>query len=167
MNNDKTLRNKLLQGVSGNELFAQALFKPPPTFAALMDGLRAAAGVKASFKSRSRQDIHTDSHPKRHRAYAVNSEALYTFRKMKYSPGNKGGDKFKPRPGYTRYILCKKPDCHSSRHSEEKQTASKERYFAARKAEGIKPTDRSFKAYLAYANRTGQDSEVVREKARE
>ena len=76
MNNDKTLRNKLLQGVSGNELFAQALFKPLPTFAALMDGLRAAAGVKTSFKSRYRYDNCSESHPKRTRAYAADGEAI-------------------------------------------------------------------------------------------
>lgn len=61
---------------------------------------------------------------------------MYSDRKMKFSQGNKRGDKFKPRPGYTGCIICQAPDCHSSRHTEEEKAESKARYFAARKAEG-------------------------------
>ncbi|KAG4432769.1 hypothetical protein IFR05_011752 [Cadophora sp. M221] len=45
MRNDKTLRDRLLQGVSGNKIFDMALFNPPPTFPALLDSLRAVVSI--------------------------------------------------------------------------------------------------------------------------
>ncbi|KAG4427304.1 hypothetical protein IFR05_017213 [Cadophora sp. M221] len=70
--------------------------------------------------------------------------------------------RFQPRPGYTGCIICRGMDCHSSRHSDEEQAVSKARYFAARKAEGMKATDNSFKSYLAYTEGSVPDSDQIR-----
>ncbi|PVH83471.1 hypothetical protein DL98DRAFT_615729 [Cadophora sp. DSE1049] len=162
MRNDKTLRDKLVQGVSGNPLFKMALFRAPPTFLTLMDSLRAAIGVETTYEPGSRMARRTGTDPNRHRSYVVEGDVYYSDRRMKFSKRNKRGDKFQPRPGYTGCIICKKIDCYSGRHSEEEQAASKTRYFAERKAEGVKATDNSFKAYVAYIEGDGPDSDHIR-----
>ncbi|PVH79238.1 hypothetical protein DL98DRAFT_533079 [Cadophora sp. DSE1049] len=162
MRNNKTLRDKLLQGVSGNPLFKIALFKAPPTFPTLIDSLRAAVGVKSTYDPGSRVKRHTGTDPNRRCSHISESNVYYSDRKMKFSNGNKRGNRFQPRPSYTSCIICKKMDCYSSRYSDEEQAAFKVRYFAERKAEGIKATNDSFKAYLAYAERDGPDSDQNR-----
>ncbi|KAG4428149.1 hypothetical protein IFR05_016369, partial [Cadophora sp. M221] len=126
MRNDKTLRDKLVRGVSENSLFKMALFRAPPTFPTLMDSLRVAISVETAHGSGSRRLPGSD--PNRHQSYVADGAAHYSDRRMRFSSGNKRGD-----------------------HSGEEQTASKARYFAARKAEGMKATDKTFKSYLAYA----------------
>ncbi|PVH67577.1 hypothetical protein DL98DRAFT_543045 [Cadophora sp. DSE1049] len=162
MRNNKTLRDKLVQGVSGNPLFKMALFRAPPTFPTLIDSLRATIGVETTHKPGSRMARRTGTDPNRHRSYVVKGDVYYSDRKMKFSKGNKRGDKFQPRPGYTGCIICKKMDYYNGRYSEEEQAASKTRYFAERKAESVKATDNSFRADVAYTEGDGPDSDHIR-----
>tara|TARA_R110002060_G_scaffold22842_6_gene30993 strand:- start:3825 stop:4049 length:225 start_codon:yes stop_codon:yes gene_type:complete len=74
---------------------------------------------------------------------------------MKFSQGNKHGNKFKLKLSYIKYIICQAPNCHNSYYIKKKKAKSKAQYFATRKAEGSKSINKIFKAYLAYANQTG------------
>ena len=69
---------------------------------------------------------------------------------MKFSSGNKRGNKFQLMLGYIGYIICKKTDYYSSRYFNKEQAASKARYFVTRKAERVKATEKTFRSYLAY-----------------
>ena len=105
---------------------------------------------------------HSGSDLNRHRSHVVEGMAYYSDHRMKFSSGNKRGDKFQPMPGYTGCIICKKTDCHSSRHSDEEQAASKAKYFAARKAEGVRATEKTFRSYLAYVEGIDPNSDQNR-----
>ena len=77
---------------------------------------------------------------------------MYLDYKMKFSQGNKHGNKFKLKLGYIRYIICQALNYYNSHYTKKKKAKSKAQYFVARKAEDIKLTNKIFKTYLAYAN---------------
>ena len=92
---------------------------------------------------------------------------MYLNRKIKFSQSNKRKNKFKPRLGYIRYIICQALNCHNSRYIEEEKVKFKAQYFVARKAKNIKPINKTFKAYLAYANQAKQDLESIWDKIKD
>ena len=89
---------------------------------------------------------------------------MYSDYKIKFSQSNKCKDKFKPKPGYIRYIICLASNCYNSYYTKKEKAKFNARYFIARKVESIKLTNKTFKAYLAYANQAGQDLEDIRNK---
>jgi len=77
---------------------------------------------------------------------------MYLDYKIKFSQGNKRGDKFKLRLSYIRYIICQALNCHNSHYTKKKKAKFKAQYFATRKVKDIKLINKTFKAYLAYVN---------------
>ena len=77
---------------------------------------------------------------------------MYLNCKIKFSQGNKRENKFKPKLGYIRYIICLMLDCYNSYYIKEKKAKFKAQYFATCKIKDIKLINKTFKAYLAYAN---------------
>ena len=134
--------------MSENLLFKIALFKALLIFLILINSFRVIINIKTAYKSRLRK--HPGSDPNRYRFYITKEVAYYSDRKMKFSSGNKRGDKFQLKPGYISCFIYKKINCYNSRYSKEEQAVFKARYFAARKAEGVKATEINFRSYLVY-----------------
>lgn len=161
MRNDRALRDRLIQGVRGFPMFKMTLYDPPTTFPALMAKLRRATGVEVAQEPRSHHRRHSGSHSKHHRK---DGRVHYSDRRIKYADTNKRGA-FVPKSGYKGCYVCKKPDCHSSNHTEGEIAQEKARYMKARNAEGMRATEKSFRAHVAYVEGIESDSDEIQNQA--